>query len=122
MISGYRITLFYVDDIVISCTGNRQTQNKENESNSIELQSNVNVWALGNYQSISTMLPPISAHLIKFTRIDKGESVLDIACGNANTAITAWRKGAVVTGVDIAPELLSVAVEEEKITNVSGIK
>ena len=67
------------------------------------------------------MLPPISAHLIKFTRIDKGESVLDIACGNGNTAITARIQGADVTGVDIRPELLSVAVEEEKIAKVSGI-
>ncbi|WP_161486472.1 class I SAM-dependent methyltransferase [Candidatus Nitrosocosmicus hydrocola] len=101
------------------------SENKENESTNKGLQSNVksnNVWALGNYQSISTMLPPISAHLIKLICIEKGESVLDIACGNGNTAISARRQGADVTGIDITPELLSLAVEEEKIANVSGIK
>jgi SAM-dependent methyltransferase len=90
--------------------------NKENQTN-----KNDNVWALGNYQSISTMLPPISAHLIRLTSIQQGESVLDVACGNGNTAITARRSGAKVTGIDITPELLSLANEEEKIAHVSGI-
>lgn len=81
-----------------------------------------NVWALGNYQSISTMLPPISAHLTRLTNIQQGESVLDVACGNGNTAITARRKGAKVTGIDNTPELLSLAVEEERNAQVSGIE
>jgi ubiquinone/menaquinone biosynthesis C-methylase UbiE len=35
--------------------------------------------------------------------------VLDVACGTGNLAIPAARKGAQVTGVDIAPNLLSQA-------------
>ncbi len=81
-----------------------------------------NVWALGNYQSISTMLPPISAHLARLTNIRQDESVLDVACGNGNTAITACRVGAKVTGIDNTPELLSLAVEEERNAQVSGIE
>jgi SAM-dependent methyltransferase len=80
-----------------------------------------NVWALGDYRSISTMLPPISAHLIRLAKIQPGESVLDLACGNGNTAITARRQGANVTGIDITPELLSLVVEEEKAAQAKDI-
>jgi SAM-dependent methyltransferase len=81
-----------------------------------------NIWNLGDYQSVSTMLPPISSHLVKLLKIQPGESVLDIACGNGNTAITAQRTGANVIGVDVTSDLLTLAREEEKIAQVSGIE
>lgn len=81
-----------------------------------------NVWELGDYRSVSTMLPPISSHLANLLKIQPGESVLDIACGNGNTAITARRNGAKVTGVDFTSELLEIANEEERIAQVSGIE
>jgi SAM-dependent methyltransferase len=96
----------------------------KNELTSVEVQRNTrveNVWALGDYRSISTMLPQISAHLTRLVNIQPGESVLDVACGNGNTAITGRRKGANVTGIDIRPELLSLAEEEEKSAQVKGI-
>ena len=80
-----------------------------------------NVWALGDYRTIATFIPPISAHLTRLIKIQPGESVLDVACGHGITAITARRKGANVTGIDITPELLSLALEEEKTAQVSGI-
>lgn len=96
----------------------------EYELTSVEKQGNArveNVWALGDYRSISTMLPQISAHLTRLINLQPGESVLDVACGNGNTAITACKKGAIVTGIDITPELLSIAEEEEKSAQVKGI-
>jgi SAM-dependent methyltransferase len=83
--------------------------------------ANTNVWELGDYRSISTMLPQISFHLVNLLRIQPGESVLDVACGNGNTAITARRRGANVTGVDFTSELLEIAKEEERIAGISGI-
>ena len=80
-----------------------------------------NVWALGDYRTIATFIPPISAHLTRLIKIQPGQSVLDVACGHGITAITARRKGANVTGIDITPELLSLALEEEKTAQVSGI-
>ena len=38
-----------------------------------------------------------------------GTRVLDVACGSGNLAIPAARAGAVVTGVDIAPNLIEQA-------------
>jgi ubiquinone/menaquinone biosynthesis C-methylase UbiE len=40
--------------------------------------------------------------------------VLDVACGTGNTALPAARRGAVVTGVDIAPNLLEQARENAR--------
>jgi SAM-dependent methyltransferase len=39
-----------------------------------------------------------------------GANVLDVACGNGNTAIPAAKAGALVTGVDLAPYLIAQAV------------
>jgi len=98
--------------------------NKENEASEKESLKNTkigNVWKLGDYRSISTMLPSISSHLVRSINVQSGEDVLDIACGNGNTAITAGRIGANVTGIDITTELLDLAAEEAKIAQVDGI-
>lgn len=92
----------------------------DNKEKSLNIQAE-NVWKLGNYGSISTMLPPISAHLVRLLNIQPEESVLDIACGNGNTAITARRNSKNVTGIDITSELLERAAEEEKIALLDGI-
>ena len=98
--------------------------NRKNEATDKESLQNTkteNVWKLGDYRSISTMLPSISSHLVRSINVHSGEDVLDIACGNSNTAITARRMGANVTGIDITAELLELAVEETKIAQVDGI-
>ena len=91
--------------------------NKESEKEKSVNTKAENVWKLGDYRSISTMLPPISAHLVRLLNVQSGESVLDVACGNGNTAITARRKSAKITGIDITSELLDIASEEAKIAS-----
>ena len=46
--------------------------------------------------------------------ISVGARVLDVACGTGNIAIPAARKGAIVTGVDIAPNLIEQAIARAK--------
>jgi SAM-dependent methyltransferase len=96
---------------------NRESENGKSSNTKAE-----NVWKLGDYRSISTMLPPISDHLVRLLNIQSGESVLDVACGNGNTAITARRKSANITGIDITSELIDIAAEEAKIALLDGIK
>ncbi len=63
---------------------------KENELVIKEKHENMkteNVWALDDYRIIATMLLPVSTHLTSLSIIQLGDSVLDIACGNGNTAI-----------------------------------
>lgn len=78
-------------------------------------------WALGDYKSIGKVISPVSAKLVRLVNVKPVDSVLDVACGFGNTAITARRAGAKVTGIDITPELLAQAKEEESISKVSGI-
>ena len=78
-------------------------------------------WALGDYRSIGRVISPVSAKLVRLVNVKPMDSVLDVACGFGNTAITARRLGAKVTGIDITSELLAQAKEEETIAEVSGI-
>ena len=69
----------------------------------------------------ANFFPPISARLTKLVNLQTSDSVLDVACGYGNTAITARMMGAKVTGIDITPKLLALAKEEEKIAGISGV-
>jgi ubiquinone/menaquinone biosynthesis C-methylase UbiE len=67
------------------------------------------VWASGDYDQIANGIQPVANHVVRSARISPSEWVLDIACGTGNTALVARARGAVVTGVDLTPELLTVA-------------
>lgn len=82
---------------------------------------NKGVWALGDYRSLGRVVSPVSAKLLNRVKVKPTDYVLDVACGFGNTAITARRMGAKVTGIDITPELLSLAQEEETIAGFNDI-
>jgi SAM-dependent methyltransferase len=52
---------------------------------------------------------PAAATLVNFAQVRAGESVLDVGCGTGVVAVTAARKGAKVTGLDLTPALLERA-------------
>lgn len=66
-------------------------------------------WASGDYDRIAQGIQSVADHVVRAARIRAGERVLDIACGTGNTAIIARARGAIVTGLDLTPELLDVA-------------
>jgi len=66
-------------------------------------------WASGDYDQIARGIRAVADHVVRGARIRAGEQVLDIACGTGNTALMARARGAVVTGLDLTPELLAVA-------------
>lgn len=76
---------------------------------------------MGDYKSRGQYFPPVSAQLVNLVHLKPKEVVLDVACGYGNTTITACRKGANVTGIDLTPKLLMQAREEEKIAGLSDI-
>jgi ubiquinone/menaquinone biosynthesis C-methylase UbiE len=59
-----------------------------------------------------------AAQLVRFAEIRAGQRVLDVGCGTGVVAITAARKGADVTGLDLTPELLARARENATITGL----
>lgn len=68
-------------------------------------------WMAGNFGRIAAFSAKAAEEFVARTAITQGTRVLDVACGTGNTAIPAARAGAVVTGIDIAPNLLVQARE-----------
>lgn len=66
-------------------------------------------WASGDYDQIARGIQAVADHVVRSARIRAGEQVLDVACGTGNTAIMARARGAAVTGLDLTPEMLTVA-------------
>lgn len=61
----------------------------------------------------STIQP--AARLVRHAGIRAGQRVLDVACGTGVVAVTAAFTGAIVTGLDLTPELLERARENAAI-------
>jgi SAM-dependent methyltransferase len=56
---------------------------------------------------VITTIP--AAKLVKFAHVRLGQRVLDVACGTGVVAVTAARRGAKVSGLDLSPALLERA-------------
>ena len=68
-------------------------------------------WTSGDFGRIASFTAQAADDFVQRIGIRPSDRVLDIACGTGNTAIPAARLGARVTGIDIAPNLLSQARE-----------
>jgi SAM-dependent methyltransferase len=66
-------------------------------------------WTAGDFGRIARGYVRGAGEFIARLGLDAGERVLDVACGTGNLALPAARTGALVTGVDIAPNLLAQA-------------
>jgi ubiquinone/menaquinone biosynthesis C-methylase UbiE len=66
-------------------------------------------WTSGNFGRIARSYELGVAQFITRLGLEPGERVLDVATGTGNLAIPAARTGALVTGVDIAPNLITQA-------------
>ena len=66
-------------------------------------------WMSGDYDKIARIIETGGAEFIARLELKPGTRLLDIACGTGNLSLPAARAGAVVTGVDIATNLLATA-------------
>lgn len=64
-------------------------------------------WAL--FSPLATFTTPTAAALVEFAGVSAGQKLLDAGCGTGVVAITAARRGAVVSGLDLSPVLLDDA-------------
>jgi SAM-dependent methyltransferase len=82
-------------------------------------------WSAGSYEETAATLEPVAEHVVDVAAPVAGEAVLDVACGTGNAALLAAARGARVTGVDLAPRLLEVAVRrayEEGVTDATWLE
>lgn len=67
------------------------------------------MWMAGDFGRIAKDIDQAAQDFIGRLDLQRGTRLLDVACGSGNLAIPAARAGAVVTGVDIATNLVEQA-------------
>lgn len=76
-------------------------------------------WTAGDFGVVAKTVTGAAEAFVHRIGIASGMKVLDIACGTGNTAIPEAKLGALVTGVDIAANLLEQARERAAAEGVS---
>lgn len=66
-------------------------------------------WMAGDFGQVARYTTQCAEEFVDRLQLQPRTRVLDVACGTGNLAIPAARKGAQVTGADIAPNLLDQA-------------
>lgn len=74
-------------------------------------------WAY--FAPLETFTTQPAAELVKFAAVQSGQKVLDVACGTGVVAVTAARRGAQVSALDLTPELLVRARENAELAEVT---
>src|SRR3954465_11926297 len=77
-------------------------------------------WMAGDFGQIAKYSAPHAEDFVQGLPIQAGMRLLDVACGTGNLAIPAARRGAKVTGIDIAPNLLEQARARASPGNLSA--
>ena len=67
------------------------------------------MWMTGDFGQVAKYIETCAEEFIARLALKPGVRLLDVACGSGNLAIPAARAGAIVTGVDIATNLLEQA-------------
>lgn len=78
-------------------------------------------WIAGDFGEIAKAMTAGANEFIDRLDLKNGVQILDVACGTGSTAIPAAKAGAVVTGIDIAPNLIAQARAAARAANVSPI-
>lgn len=67
------------------------------------------MWMTGDFGQVAKIIEKDADEFIARLKLKPGQRLLDVACGSGNLAIPAARAGAIVTGADIATNLLEQA-------------
>ncbi len=77
-------------------------------------------WMAGDFGVVARTIAKPAEEFVARLGVAAGTRVLDVACGTGNTAIPLARGGALVTGVDIAPNLLAQARERAAVEGLAA--
>ncbi len=67
-------------------------------------------WEAGDFAEVAKHIETVAVQFVERLNIQPGMKVLDVACGSGNLAVIAAQKGAEVTGIDIADNLIDSAI------------
>ena len=73
-------------------------------------------WA--GFAALEMITGTAAPRLVRFAGIQRGAKVLDVGCGTGVVALTAARRGAAVTGLDLTPELVARAKENSAVAGL----
>lgn len=88
----------------------------------ISVNPNKALWEKGDFTKIAVSMRESGEELISKIGIESGMEVLDLGCGDGTTAIPSARRGANVTGVDIASNLVEAGNKRAQNENLTNIK
>jgi len=75
-------------------------------------------WSRGSYDEMAVNYLDVAARLVETTDVEPDNEVLDVGCGTGSVAITAARRGATVSGVDITSAMIDRARENAELAGV----
>jgi SAM-dependent methyltransferase len=78
------------------------------------------MWMAGDFGVVAKTISAGGEEFVHRLNIPAGSRVLDVACGTGNLAIPLARSGCVVTGLDIAPNLLEQARARAKAEDLTA--
>jgi ubiquinone/menaquinone biosynthesis C-methylase UbiE len=70
---------------------------------------------------LDPLLKEIRVFTLEFADVKKGDRVLDVCCGTGDQAFYYVKKGAIVTGIDLNPEMLEIALSRKQKYGVNDI-
>jgi SAM-dependent methyltransferase len=73
-------------------------------------------WSAGRYEAVGRQIAPIADEVVDAVarrRSLRDTTLVDLACGTGNAALTATARGARVTGVDITAELCAIGARKD---------
>lgn len=76
--------------------------------------------AWSGFSVLENMTATVAPSLVELAGVGSGASVLDVACGSGSVALTAARRGARVTGIDLTPQLVERAKENAALMQVDA--
>ena len=86
------------------------------------MNANKQLWEKGDFTKLADCMRQSGSELVERIGIAPGEIVLDLGCGDGTTALPAAERGADVTGIDIAANLVAAGrrrAEQAGLTNIS---
>lgn len=86
------------------------------------MNANKALWEKGDFTRIAECMRQSGTELVDRIGVSAGEKVLDLGCGDGTTALPAAERGAQVTGVDIAENLVAAGQRRAAAAGLTNVR